>query len=96
MSNKSITRHNCKALSYYIITIINHYIVTIISIKPRLEASVEIKVTLDHYDPARSGGYIFIFFQVWWTTDNNQINTWSQNNLWACFAIFWKNNSLSF
>lgn len=36
-----------KALSYYIITIINHYIVIIISIKHSLRPSVKIKVPLD-------------------------------------------------
>lgn len=36
-----------KAFSYFIITIINHYIVTIISIKHSLKASVKIKAPLD-------------------------------------------------
>lgn len=36
-----------KALSYSLITIINHHIVMIISIKDSLEASVKIKVPLD-------------------------------------------------
>lgn len=36
-----------KALSYSLITIINHYIVMIISIKDSLEVSVKIKAPLD-------------------------------------------------
>lgn len=67
---KALQSLAAKALSYYVITIINHYIAIIIAVKHSLGASVTIKVPLDQALIATRLS-VYIWYWAWWITNNS-------------------------